>query len=164
MNQEYDIRRTTYGRFKLWWMLRHGYSLEALARKLQEQLEAENSVEPFADPLDISFEGLLRKWEDETGFDGMFWPCYDEFVSNEYLNSSTMSLLLGEEEIPVYLTDRSKLVRYEVHLYQNGQLATVDAFDDSLSAHDFYLKQSGEKALIETDLDGNPLEKIESTY
>lgn len=164
MNQEYVIRRIAYERFKLLWMIQHGYSLEALARRLQSQLEAENSIDPITDPLDISVEGLFHEWEHEVGFDGMIWPCYEEFIANEYLDASQMSLLFDGDEITAYVSDRCKLVRYEVHLYQNGQLATVDAFDDSVSAYDFYTKQIGGKALIETDLDGNPLDEIESTY
>lgn len=65
-----------YERFKLMWMLDHGFTLEDLVREL-ESLRAESP--------DLSIEALFHDWELECGFSSEIWPCFEEFLACEYL-------------------------------------------------------------------------------
>lgn len=74
-------KRKAYNRFRNEWMRAHGYTVMDLI----------NSISSFArktQALDSNAQGiltpeLLREWENDCGFDGTVWPCYDEWLIDE---------------------------------------------------------------------------------
>ena len=79
---ENNHARQAYERFRLQWILAHGSSLEDLVRNLESMIledEKESSVR-------TDLASLFRDWEFGIGFDGSIWPCYQEFLENEYLD------------------------------------------------------------------------------
>ena len=72
--------RQAYERFRRQWMIDHGYSLEDLVRNLESMiLEDENESGVRTD-----LPSLFQDWEYGIGFDGAIWPCFEEFLENEY--------------------------------------------------------------------------------
>ena len=69
-----------YKRFKLEWMLAHGYTLEDLMQELQGvQYEAPEDSDTIYRPITELFE----EWEQEVGFGSEIWPCYAEYLDCE---------------------------------------------------------------------------------
>lgn len=67
--------------FKLWWMLKHGYTLSDLVRELSEfQYEDPEDSDRISTPV----SDIFRDWEADTGFGGEIWPCLAEFLDCEY--------------------------------------------------------------------------------
>lgn len=67
--------------FKLWWMLKHGYTISDLVRKLTE-LQYEDPED--SDRIAMPVSDIFREWEADTGFGGEVWPCLAEFLDCEY--------------------------------------------------------------------------------
>lgn len=67
--------------FKLWWMLKHGYTLSDLVRELTE-LQHEDPED--SDRISTPVSDIFREWEADTGFGGEIWPCLAEFLDCEY--------------------------------------------------------------------------------
>lgn len=65
---------TLYERYKLAWMLDHGYTLKDLIDQLEE-LRQEN--------INGDLHSIFDDWEFGYGFDSKIWAGYDEFVNNE---------------------------------------------------------------------------------
>lgn len=87
-----DIKKIAYEKYKLDWMLRHGYTLEDLVRSLSDCMEEVN--EDFVVVFDI--------WESDYGFGSEIWVCFDEFIDNEYQDKGYMKQLLTWEEYEKY--------------------------------------------------------------
>ena len=64
-----------YERFKLEWMLAHGYTLQHLVAEL-EKLREESP--------DMSLPDIFADWEFGYGFGSEIWPCFEEFLVCEY--------------------------------------------------------------------------------
>lgn len=77
-----DHARQAYERFKLQWMQAHGYGLDDLIRNLESMIEEDQNESGVRTDL----PSLFQDWEFGIGFDGTIWPCYQEFLENEYLD------------------------------------------------------------------------------
>lgn len=65
-----------YERYKLYWMLAHGYTLKDLVEQLQYAIDEETEAfEPRT-----SFQSLFDSWEFGVGFGGEIWPCFNEYI------------------------------------------------------------------------------------
>lgn len=73
--QEDTSTVTAYERFKLQWMLDHGFTL----RDLVEELEKSREETPELPLIDIFID-----WEFVFGFGSQIWPCFEEFMDCEY--------------------------------------------------------------------------------
>lgn len=65
-----------YEKYKLMWMLAHGYSLKDLIKELQDALDESDE--------DLSLQSIFEDWEFGIGFGSEIWPCYNEFLETEY--------------------------------------------------------------------------------
>ena len=63
-----------YEKYKLAWMLDHGYTLKDLIDQLEE-LRQEN--------IDVDLQSIFNDWEYCYGFGSEIWADFDEFVNNE---------------------------------------------------------------------------------
>lgn len=88
-----DIKKIAYEKYKLDWMLRHGYTLEDLVSELSDCMTEVN--EDFVVVFDV--------WESDYGFKSEIWTCFDEFIDNEYQDYGYMKQLLNWEEYEKYM-------------------------------------------------------------
>lgn len=89
-----DITKIAYEKYKLDWMIQHGYTLKDLITELENMREEDE---------DASLETLFEDWEDEYGFDSEIWACYDEFMDIEFYDSEYMASLLTSNEYTTYV-------------------------------------------------------------
>lgn len=73
--QEDTSAATAYERFKLQWMLEHGFTL----RDLVEELEKSREETP-----ELPLTAIFSNWEFGFGFGSQIWPCFEEFLDSEY--------------------------------------------------------------------------------
>lgn len=83
MTQNEDCLYKRYQKYKLQWMLDHGYALYDLIKELA-RLEQENTR--TGDQCELP--DLFDQWEFEVGFRGSIWACYDEWYDNEKDNEN----------------------------------------------------------------------------
>ena len=94
-----DITQVAYEKYKLQWMIEHGYTLTDLIKELnliQEESE------------DSSVFQLFDDWEFGYGFGSEIWACYDEFMENEFQNPYYMQQLLTSTEFGIYADEYLK--------------------------------------------------------
>ena len=92
-----NIKKIAYEKYKLDWLMKHGYTLTDLIDKLDElKADCEDN---------ISVELLFDVWEKDYGFSSEIWVCYQEFIDNEYLDAGYMKQLLNWEEYEKYQED-----------------------------------------------------------
>lgn len=67
-----------YEKYKLNWMAIHGYTVLDLVRSVENYRK---SLE--MDGTNNSLENILDEWENDCGFCGEIWACYDEWEASE---------------------------------------------------------------------------------
>ena len=90
-----NIKKIAYEKYKLDWMLHHGYTLKDLVSELSGCMEEEE--EELVDVFDI--------WESDYGFGSEVWASFDEFIDNEYQDESYMKQMLTRSEYQKYQED-----------------------------------------------------------
>ena len=73
--EEVEAAHAVYERFKLEWMLDHGYTLKDLIEELEKQRE---------ECPDLTLDSTFRDWELGFGFGSDIWPCFWEYYHSEY--------------------------------------------------------------------------------
>ena len=66
-----------YELYKLKWMLDHGHTLADLVESISKyasEIEADGEFYAVSDYFDM--------WEQEDGFNGEIWACYDEWLDS----------------------------------------------------------------------------------
>ena len=83
--------KKAFERFKLQWMLDHGYTLADLIECMEVMIHEDEQ-----DGLRTKLSELFDRWEFGVGFvDGSVWPCYDEYMQNEAQESGERFLLIS---------------------------------------------------------------------
>ena len=91
-----QLFQTAYHRYRLQWMMDHGYSFEQLLMGLQDQLD----------------NGSKNLWEAFTsfvldaGFGGSIWACEEEFKETEWTDNDYMKKLLSPTEFIMWYNHR----------------------------------------------------------
>lgn len=86
-----DRTKKAFERFKLKWMLDHGYTLTDLIECMEVMIHEDEQ-----DGFHTKLTELFARWEFGVGFvDGSVWPCYEEFLQNEALESGERFLLIS---------------------------------------------------------------------
>ena len=88
-----DELRRSHDRYKLYWLLQHGYGFERLAAAIGEwaaesQRLIQEGLYPSIDKVP-NFESYLE----EQGFHGELWPCLGEYASSEYQDAGLQKAL-----------------------------------------------------------------------
>ena len=91
------IRQRAYEAFQMYWMSTHHITISDISKAVAEYISDSGGTP------DAPFSSYLE----EVGFMGVIWPCYHEFLDNEYLDSDLMKTLLGYKGFQEYLSDRS---------------------------------------------------------
>lgn len=85
-----DRTKRAFERFKLQWMLDHGYTLADLMECMEVMMHEDEQ-----DGLHTKLSELFERWEFGVGFvSGAVWPCYDEFLQNDLLDTGGRFLLV----------------------------------------------------------------------
>lgn len=92
-----EIKRKSYEKYQMHWMLTHDITIADLNREAGEW-----HTEQMENPSD---GGLFSDYLENGGFGGCLWACYNEFLESEYQNRDYMRFLLTEEEWIQYLDD-----------------------------------------------------------
>lgn len=92
-----DIKTKAYHKYQLHWMMDRGYSIKDLMEEISKYQDN------FDDDIDV-FDAFAA-WEQDVGFSGELWVCFDEFIGAEYLDSEYMKYLLTDKEYEEYLID-----------------------------------------------------------
>lgn len=97
-----SLQKAAYERFKLWWMIQHGYSINELLSLYSD----------FWGEVEADSEGYddFRAFIEDTGFNGEIWPCFNEFLVTEFRDVSLMYQLLGHEEYNTYLLHIQEII------------------------------------------------------
>ena len=72
-NQAYEV-------FRLKWIIDHGFSVFDLVKNLDAMIEEDQNESGVR----TSIQSLFQDWEFGIGFDGAIWPCYQEFLEQDY--------------------------------------------------------------------------------
>ena len=96
-----NIKEIAYGKYKLNWMMEHGYTIEDLFKLVGEHL---------TDDPDWSLADAYDEWEMEDGFNGEIWCCFEEFLDYEYQDEEYMIMILDTGEYHEYLRDMEETV------------------------------------------------------
>lgn len=72
-------KQKEYEKFKLQWMIDHGYTLVDLINELQVMIDED------LDESDVptALKSLFDDWEFGFGFGSEIWPCYEEWLDYE---------------------------------------------------------------------------------
>lgn len=65
-----------YERFRLQWMIDHGYTLNDLVVELDKCLDEVDE--------DTSLQTVFDDWEYNFGFSSEIWPCYEEWLEGAF--------------------------------------------------------------------------------
>lgn len=95
-----DIQKIAYEKYRLQWMLTHGYSLTDLINQIQEYNH------DYADNTSDNLIAAFNDWEYDIGFNGELWACFDEFYCSEYQDEDYVKALLSAAEWELYLEDK----------------------------------------------------------
>ena len=88
-----SISVIAYEKYRLQWMLDHGYTIADLIHQLDiMQCECPDSC----------VETLFDDWDYGFGFGGEIWASYAEFLETEFLDDAYMKSLLTDEEYSAY--------------------------------------------------------------
>lgn len=105
-----DIKKIAYEKYKLNWLMEHGYTLADIIRELDVIKEDEEDND--------SIELLFDFWEDNYGFSSEIWACYQEFIDNEYQDTDYMKQILTNDEYKKYQED----------LNMNNRISAIEKF------------------------------------
>ncbi len=106
-----DLHEKAWQRYRLQWMLDHGFTLDDLTKELEDMLDV-NLPEAFGD------------WEHNCGFGSQIWACKDKFLDCEFKESP--GVYLEPKDMAKYrgLTDMKDIpkVLYHVTTKENAEL------------------------------------------
>jgi hypothetical protein len=95
-----DIKRIAYEKYKLHWMLSHGYTLVDLIKEMQL------CVEVIDEEDNIDLGSIFNDWEFNYGFGSEIWVCYEEFLENEYKDKEYMRAVLDDIDFKQYCEEK----------------------------------------------------------
>ena len=102
---EEQLQHKLYDIYQLDWMLYHGCSISDIIQGMENQPHDEFVFEEEdygGQQVDVA--GIYNYWEQNSGFKGEIFSCFEEFCENEYLDASRMYELMNSQ--PIELTDK----------------------------------------------------------
>lgn len=92
------VFKDAYERYKLQWMIDHGYSFADLLPALQEQLELALEFKEEDSSVTNLMADAFAAFERDAGFSGAIWACENEFSYTEWEDEDYMRKLLTDKE------------------------------------------------------------------
>ena len=97
--EEKDLIKKVYDRYKLVWLKTHGFRLEDFLQSVFEYIR-----ESEIDLDKTSIADAMHEWEIESGFNSEIYPCFDEFVACD-LNIELLKELVEPNEFKDFIFD-----------------------------------------------------------
>lgn len=89
-----NIESVAYEKYKADWLLSHRYSLQDFAAAILEYfLSEKDNFDPAPNPYEI-----ITNWENDRGFGGEIYACFDEFLDTEFKDEDYMRQILTSDE------------------------------------------------------------------
>lgn len=89
------FRKRAYEAYQCFWMMTHGHSIGELLIEIRRHTE----------DFDQNLGGAFASWEQDAGFGGAIWACYEEFLEAEYQDKDLMRQILSEESYKIWEQD-----------------------------------------------------------
>mgnify|MGYP003400488301 FL=1 len=89
-----------YERYKFIWMLDHDITLFDAFAEWRDYCDPANGF-----PSGLSSEAAFEEWENDCGFSGSLYPCFDEYLETEY-QMKDMRLIFSEDEARCWELDQ----------------------------------------------------------
>ena len=102
---EEQLQHKLYDIYQLDWMMYHGCSISDIIQGMENQPHDEFVFEEEdygGQQVDVA--GIYNYWEQNSGFKGEIFACFEEFCENEYLDATYMHDLMNSQ--PIELTDK----------------------------------------------------------
>ncbi len=96
-DKEKKLQEVAYIRYQYDWMAKHGHTIAELAESFGEYLR-EGFQYGDIDANDPDIGDAFQNWQNDVGFGGEIWACFDEFVWAEYLDAGYMERILTPDE------------------------------------------------------------------
>ena len=109
--EEKPLRWKAYELYRLNWLRDHEYGIGDIFSSIAEFAEADENDDRITDKHALT--DLFERWEQDSGFNGSLWCCYDEFMVTEYLDPSVMLKMLPAKNRGEYLVDYANLKGYK---------------------------------------------------
>lgn len=94
------FEKKLYERYKLIWMLDHGITLREAFRDWSMYLSWNRRDADIKTP-----EEVFENWENDCGFSGSLYPCFEEYLETEY-QMEDMRLIFSEDEARCWELDQ----------------------------------------------------------
>ena len=121
-----ELKKFAYKQYQLDWMRTHGYSIDDIIKELN------NIYQECEDTEDRCPQKLYDEFEEEYGFRGSLWVCFDEFCGAEFLDNNYMEHILTSIFDRVHVDAWKTYCRY----YINDRIETYSP--GNISANDFF--------------------------
>ena len=101
---EKKLQAEAYRLYQLNWIARHGESVSSLLMSVLCYYLSELDESGTSAILDTEdkIKELCRNWENDEGFRGEIWACFDEFLDSEYKDEDYMRELLPNDLFNVW--------------------------------------------------------------
>ena len=86
-----ELKEYCYNLYQLDWMRTHGYAIEDIIKELETIYQ---ECQDCVYTEECSPKNLYKEFEEEFGFSGSLWVCFDEFCSAEFKDSAYIEYLL----------------------------------------------------------------------
>lgn len=141
-----NIKKVAYSRFQLFWLMEHGFTMndlfKAFTEAAAELLEGEEDI----------YEGSLRDTFEEFGLgNGSLYPCFGEFLDNEYRDCLLMRQILDDGQWQEYVKDMElssrDIRRCRAHIpldTPHGTILAVDKDDPEYPGIELFFAPNGE--------------------
>ena len=143
-----DHTKKAYEKFKLQWMIDHGFTLTDLMECMEVMLH-----EDALDGLHTKLSELFSRWEFGVGFaSGSVWPCYDEYLQNDALEEGPKFMLITvcERDISTAVFPSLARARKQMLAELKAEFAKRYAKDEWTEYEDLPLYEDNEFGFTET--------------
>ena len=80
------LQKDAYEKFKMHWLMSHGITFQTIVSAFSEYL-TDCCVEASENGMDLETylnDSYFESWLEEKGFHGELWPCFEEWLENEW--------------------------------------------------------------------------------
>ncbi len=94
---EKQMLKELYHMYQLNWMTTHGYSLDDIMKSM-DTLNHDDNIVDTVDGMKANIPDIFKEWQDEYGFNGSLWVCFDEFCQTEALDQAYICGLINQNQ------------------------------------------------------------------
>lgn len=106
-----QLLQKAYENFKLLWCMQHGHTLKDIFCSVCDW-NTDNISDTDCSSVKTK-EKWFNTWESESIANSEIYPCFDDFLENEFKDKSIRTLLLTPEELEMFSEDGYKVCGYD---------------------------------------------------